>query len=213
MPKRKSEHDKGMEALAAALLLQDCGIDKGADFHKLRSEQVTALLREADRVRYRTPPHANGSRARCFHEHLQRRAKGHAGPDLPVLFRISCGKDRTITAVFPTLPADTQGQQLTVYEHVGQHSGATWDWYHSRTHVPANRTQYKDLLTELRGIYKEHTLRPMRRLTAEHREAYNAALRRETRCTYPRCKCIVQTSTDATRSDLPVGLAAVGEKT
>lgn len=46
-----------------------------ADFHQLTSSQVDQLLEEADRVRYRKPKNANGSRARYFHALLQRRAR------------------------------------------------------------------------------------------------------------------------------------------
>lgn len=46
----------------------------GVDFHALRTEQVDALLGEADARRYRKPRNANGSRARYFHAYLVRAA-------------------------------------------------------------------------------------------------------------------------------------------
>lgn len=46
----------------------------GSDFHKLSTTQVDDLLREADRVKYRKPKNANGSRARYFHAYLERAA-------------------------------------------------------------------------------------------------------------------------------------------
>ena len=62
--------------LAARETLCACGVAIGADYHTLRSAHVEALLAEADRVRYRKPAGANGSRARYFHDLLQRRARG-----------------------------------------------------------------------------------------------------------------------------------------
>lgn len=60
---------------AARATLQLLNIDFGQDFHTLRSTQVDALLVEADRAQYRRPANANGSRARYFHDLLQRRAR------------------------------------------------------------------------------------------------------------------------------------------
>lgn len=54
--------------------LQQCGILIGADFHSLDSETVLALLERANAWRYREPKGANGSRARYFHQYLQRLA-------------------------------------------------------------------------------------------------------------------------------------------
>lgn len=44
----------------------------GIQFHALPSAKVFALLAEADRVKYRLPKNANGSRARYFHAYLCR---------------------------------------------------------------------------------------------------------------------------------------------
>lgn len=49
-------------------------LDRRADFHTLRSEEVERVLAEADRVRYRKSKNAPGSRARMFWQYLQRRA-------------------------------------------------------------------------------------------------------------------------------------------
>lgn len=57
-------------------ILQACAVERGADFHRLASEQVDALLIHADLVKYRKPRGANGSRGRYFHDMLQRRARG-----------------------------------------------------------------------------------------------------------------------------------------
>lgn len=58
----------------ARVVLQNCGIPHGADFHALSSSKVDSLLAWADQCRYRKPRHANGSRARYFHDMLQRNA-------------------------------------------------------------------------------------------------------------------------------------------
>lgn len=41
------------------------------DFHALTSMEVGRIIAEADRVKYRKPRNANGSRARYFHARLQ----------------------------------------------------------------------------------------------------------------------------------------------
>ena len=61
--------------LMARMTLENMNIAVGQDFHTLRSEQVDALLAEADRMRYQKPANANGSRARYFHDKLQREAR------------------------------------------------------------------------------------------------------------------------------------------
>jgi hypothetical protein len=69
----KRRHEAGARANARATL-ELLNIAIGQDFHILSSDQVSGLLGEADRVRYRRPPNANGSRARYFHDRLQRHA-------------------------------------------------------------------------------------------------------------------------------------------
>lgn len=49
------------------------------DFHTLRSEEVEALLAEADARRYRKPRNAPGSRGRMFFQALQRAASRQEG--------------------------------------------------------------------------------------------------------------------------------------
>lgn len=63
-----------LDKIEAREALARCGVPVGADFHTLGSGAVEALLTEADRVRYRKPRNANGSRGRHFHAFLQRRA-------------------------------------------------------------------------------------------------------------------------------------------
>lgn len=87
--------------------------------------------------------------------------------ELPVIFRAE--RDGDVTAVFPTLAADNAGRLLTVYAHIGQHSGGSFDWYRStRSAKPA---EYADLLRELQGIYRDVKLVVRQRMTAAHRRA------------------------------------------
>lgn len=58
--------------------LKYCEISPGQDFHTLSRRQVDLLLAMADAQHYRKPVSANGSRARYFHDLLQRRAKSKA---------------------------------------------------------------------------------------------------------------------------------------
>jgi hypothetical protein len=57
-------------------ILAACAIPQGADFHSLTTAQVESLLAWANYHNYRAPKYANGSRLRCFHNLMQRRAKG-----------------------------------------------------------------------------------------------------------------------------------------
>ena len=61
------------------MTLNDLGIDSTANFFTLGHEAIDALLAEADRVKYRKPRNANGSRARYFHARLQRMEKREKG--------------------------------------------------------------------------------------------------------------------------------------
>lgn len=70
----KPDHVAGAR-LNARLTLANLNIAIGQDFHTLTGGQVDALLAEADRVRYQKPRDANGSRARYFHDRLQRHAR------------------------------------------------------------------------------------------------------------------------------------------
>lgn len=70
-------HKSALEdpTVTARAVLRNCAIEFGADFHTLRAIQVDSLLAWADQCRYRKPKAANGSRARYFHDMLQRRAR------------------------------------------------------------------------------------------------------------------------------------------
>jgi hypothetical protein len=70
----KSRHVEEYRASARATLSL-LHLDIGQDFHALSSSQVEDLLAEADRVKYRKPKNANGSRGRYFYQLLQRRAQ------------------------------------------------------------------------------------------------------------------------------------------
>ncbi|HEY8926186.1 MAG TPA: hypothetical protein VIU64_17510 [Polyangia bacterium] len=71
---RRQRHASAKRTNARATL-EAMRIPVGADFHALSSSQVDALIAEADRVRYQRPANANGSRARYFHDRLQRQAR------------------------------------------------------------------------------------------------------------------------------------------
>jgi hypothetical protein len=70
----KQRHVEGARSNAREVL-RGARIALGQDYHTLSSEQVDSILVEADRVKYRKPPNANGSRGRYFHDLLQRRAR------------------------------------------------------------------------------------------------------------------------------------------
>lgn len=104
---------------------------------------------------------------------------------LPVLFRVSRSAPYDVCALFPTLPGTPDGATMVCYAHIGQHSSASWAWYHSRRHRRATRGEYRALLAELRGIYERshgpgdqvYKLVPVQRVTPAHRAAFRAALR------------------------------------
>lgn len=56
----------------ACSILRELRIPVGEDFHVLSSSKVSDLLEVADRLKYRKPKNANGSRGRYFHERVQR---------------------------------------------------------------------------------------------------------------------------------------------
>lgn len=61
-----------MDKSTANDILQQCGIPKGEDFHRLSSSQVESLIEFADLHKYRKPKSANGSRGRYFHAYVER---------------------------------------------------------------------------------------------------------------------------------------------
>lgn len=107
--------------------------------------------------------------------------------ELPVIFRADrYGPTKgEITAIFPTMPGKTDGSTFTCYAHMGQHGDCSYAWYAQRTR-PAKSEEYADLLAELRSIYEEKivpsdtvfTLKIVKRMTPQHREAFLTELRR-----------------------------------
>lgn len=100
---------------------------------------------------------------------------------LPIIFRAERSGDfkGSVTAVFPTLPADYAGREMVCYVHVGQHSGCSWIWY--RRTRPAKPEEYADLLAELKRIYEDDEDEPVRlkvyrRMTDDHRKAFRNEL-------------------------------------
>jgi len=60
---------------AACAYLRWAQVPVGEDFHALPSKKVENLLLIADRLKYRKPKNANGSRGRYFHALLQRKCR------------------------------------------------------------------------------------------------------------------------------------------
>lgn len=56
----------------AFAILNRCGIFKGANFHALRSDQVSALVECAKEQGYKKPKNANGSTGRYFYSRVVR---------------------------------------------------------------------------------------------------------------------------------------------
>ena len=98
--------------------------------------------------------------------------------ETPVIFRAerSGPFKGGVTAVFPTLPADRLGHEMTCYAHIGQHSGCSFDWY-ARTRL-ATPDEYKDLLAELAGI--GYRPKVYKRMTSQHRNELRKNLVRPT---------------------------------
>lgn len=61
-----------LDAFDALDIFTRCQIYWAQDFHRLNSDDVAKLIREADAHGYRAPRNANGSRARYFHAYLVR---------------------------------------------------------------------------------------------------------------------------------------------
>ena len=63
---------KRMGFYEARNILAAVGCEIPADFHTLDSNQVHRVLMEAEQYGYRKPRNANGSKARCFFQFVQR---------------------------------------------------------------------------------------------------------------------------------------------
>ena len=67
----------------------------------------------------------------------------------PVIFRKWKGSE-DVFALFPTIPADVNGQLVLSYEHIGQHGAASLLIISETT--PASEAEYADLKDELEKI-------------------------------------------------------------
>jgi hypothetical protein len=67
-----------------------------------------------------------------------------------VIFRKAKEYNGTIIAFFPYDISDDKGN-VTCYAHVGQHSGACWDYLLFRT-KPAKANEYNELFEELESL-------------------------------------------------------------
>ncbi len=73
----KPRHAEAYRTHARAIL-DALKIHVGQNFFTLSNSQVCGLIEAADFARYQKPANANGSRARYFHDRLQRQARGGA---------------------------------------------------------------------------------------------------------------------------------------
>ena len=84
-----------------------------------------------------------------------------------VLFRT--WPDGTVTAVWPAIPADNEGNLCQTYEHIGQHGGGDWNVIVKRTRA-ATPSEYQDLLQEITAIgYCPIIIHLVHRKLVEHR--------------------------------------------
>lgn len=147
-----------------------------------------ALFRGKERARGLSCWHVSG-RANPLNESPADLVERVAGPPLPlpVIFRTARRGEFKgwVTAFFPTLPWDRHGREITCYQHVGQHGGASWSFYQSSDLRPSTPEELAPLLAELQGIYDRsmdaddtaYTLHPCRKMTRQHMAAFNAAAR------------------------------------
>ena len=85
-----------------------------------------------------------------------------------------------ITAFFPTCPWNYEGTEIACYEHIGQHGGASFQYFLSGKKCKPE--EYADLLKELRGIY-ESALDPLelvvyQKMTPQHRDKFDSEVKR-----------------------------------
>lgn len=90
---------------------------------------------------------------------------------VPVVFRAErAGKFKgDVTAVFPTLPADVRGYEMTCYAHIGQHGGCSFEWYNSTR--AARPDEYAALKRELESAPYEYRLKVCQRISSAMRRA------------------------------------------
>ena len=81
--------------------------------------------------------------------------KTNLSAPLPVIFRkhyCRSFREWTVTAFFPTEPGTCSGDDVTCYQHVGQHGQAALGFM--RSGRACSEAESADLLAELRGIYE-----------------------------------------------------------
>jgi len=90
----------------------------------------------------------------------------------PIMFRkIIKSEDFNdiIVAIFPDIQESGCDDVVMCYQHVGQHSGACWDWVIGST-CRATPAEYKDLLSELVNRVGYDNLRIVQRRSSKMRE-------------------------------------------
>jgi len=94
-----------------------------------------------------------------------------------VIFRTwtTANERGTVDAIFPELPADVRGYQVTVYSHIGQHGGGDRHYFRDRTR-PATFTEKEPLRKELERL--GYVLEERKRITPAMDRARMAAARR-----------------------------------
>lgn len=107
--------------------------------------------------------------------------KNTSEPLTDVIFRkwrkVSMGLGDNVIAIFPAVPADTQGQFCEMYEHVGQHGGGDYSGVVAQTRL-ATPDEYASLKRELESEPYNYRLRILRRRTSAHRKAFDQEMKR-----------------------------------
>lgn len=103
---------------------------------------------------------------------------------MPVIFKKHYDRDVRewfVTAFFPTEPSSYDGSTMTCYAHVGQHGGASLDFFWLGKKCKPE--EYADLLKELRGIYGEgdeqnYDLVVYQKMTPKMRDEFKSEVKR-----------------------------------
>lgn len=106
--------------------------------------------------------------------------------ETPVIFRMERAPKKhgaDVVAVFPCIPADYAGAQMTCFAHMGQHSGCDYGWY-VRTRA-ARPEEYADLKRELEAAPYGYRLKVYQRITREHRDTLASTARRLRKRVHP----------------------------
>ena len=98
-------------------------------------------------------------------------------PRIDVIFRKPAnGRYADVFAIFPSIPHDIHGCYVTVYAHIGQHSGGSIPVMMSQS-VPAQPQEYAPLKRELEDVVG-YRLRVVTKVTKEHRRQLLRELQR-----------------------------------